>query len=203
MVMPFFEGLNAESIFVTLLLTVICILEIYSDTKVVFFYRTQLLFGVASIVFAWMARLSFLPGSLDFIEHLLFTLFFFNATIGTIHKIVHCIKLNSDTIFNAINGYLFLGLFGASFASVLEIFQLDAFQFAATITNFQEFEKFIYYSFVTLTTVGYGDIIPVSSGAKVLTIFLSVSGQLYLTVLIGLIIGKYVAKMSMQMKGRQ
>jgi len=78
-------------------------------------------------------------------------------------------------------------------ASVLELLAENAFMFSSSISVFHEFEKFIYYSFVTLTTVGYGDITPASSGAKVLTIFLCVAGQLYLTVLVGLIIGKYIS----------
>lgn len=196
--MPFFEGSNAERIFVSLLLTVICVLEIYSDVKITFFYRVQLVVGGVSVVFAWLPKIDNFPQALLFTEHLFFTLFFLLATIGTIYKVSTCIKLNNDTIFNSINGYLFLGLFGASMASVLELSETNSFNFISTITVIHEFEKFIYYSFITLTTVGYGDITPISSGAKVLTIFLSVTGQLYLTILVGLIIGKYISKLNIE-----
>jgi len=191
--MPLFEGTDAERVFVTLLLSVVCIAEIYNDVKVVFFYRTQLFFGSLSIFFAWLTRINYLPDTLVFTEYVLFAIFFLVATISTIYKVTTCIKLNNDTIFNAINGYLFLGFFGASMASVLELLAENAFMFSSSISVFHEFEKFIYSSFVTLTTVGYGDITPASSGAKVLTIFLCVAGQLYLTVLVGLIIGKYIS----------
>lgn len=196
--MPFFEGLDAERIFVSLLLTAICVLEIYSDVKIPFFYRVQLVVGGLSIAVAWFTKVDGFPESLLFVEHLFFTFFFLLATIGTIYKVATCIKLNNDTICNAINGYLFLGLFGASMASVLELQDVNSFNFSSAITAIHEFEKFIYYSFVTLTTVGYGDITPNSSAAKVLTIFLSTAGQLYLTVLIGLIVGKYISKLSLE-----
>lgn len=192
-IMPLFEGSDAERVFVTFLLTIICLAEIYSDVKIVFFYRTQLVFGSISILLAWLTWIDYLPAKMLFLEYSMFSLFFFTATISTIYKLVTCVKLNNDTILNAINGYLFLGFFGASMASVLELLKESAFSFASSITVFHVFEKFIYYSFVTLTTVGYGDITPNSSGAKVLTIFLCVSGQLYLTVLVGLIIGKYIS----------
>jgi voltage-gated potassium channel len=195
--MPFFEGSDAERIFVSLLLTAICALEIYSDVKIPVFYRVQLAIGGISVAFAWMTKIGGFPQSLLFTEHLFFTFFFLLATMGTIYKVSTCLKLNNDTIFNAINGYLFLGLFGASMASVLELLNVTSFNFSTAMTSIHEFEKFIYYSFVTLTTVGYGDITPNSSAAKVLTIFLCTAGQLYLTVLVGLIVGKYISKLSM------
>lgn len=196
--MPFFEGADAERIYVSLLLTTICVLEIYSDVKIPFFYRVQLVVGIVSVVFAWFTKFDGFPQSLLFTEHLFFTFFFLLATMGTIYKVSTCIKLNNDTIFNAINGYLFLGLFGASMASVLELLNSTSFNFTSAITSIHEFEKFIYYSFVTLTTVGYGDITPNSSAAKVLTIFLCTAGQLYLTVLVGLIVGKYISKLNIE-----
>lgn len=196
--MPFFEGSDAERIFVSVLLTAICVLEIYSDVKLPFFYRAQLLVGGLSIVFAWFTKIESFPRSFLFTEHLFFTIFFLLATMGTIYKVATCLKLNNDTIFNSINGYLFLGLFGASMASVLELLDPNSFNFSSAITAVHEFEKFIYYSFVTLTTVGYGDITPNSSAAKVLTIFLCTAGQLYLTVLVGLIVGKYISKLGLE-----
>lgn len=196
--MPFFDGLEAERIFVSFLLTTICVLEIYSDVKIPFFYKVQIIVGGISVVFAWLTKFDAFPQSLLFTEHLFFTFFFLLATSGTIYKVSTCIKLNNDTIYNAINGYLFLGLFGASMASVLELLDVNSFNFSAAITSILEFEKFIYYSFVTLTTVGYGDITPISSAAKVLTIFLCTAGQLYLTVLVGLIIGKYISRLSIE-----
>jgi len=194
--MPLFNGTDAERLFVSFLLTSICLAEIYSDVKIKFFYRTQLFFGGFSILFSWLTRIDYLPETLLLIQYLFFVFFFFVATISTIYKVTTCIKLNNDTIFNAINGYLFLGFFGASMASLLELVSEKAFSFASTISVFHEFEKFIYYSFVTLTTVGYGDITPNNSSAKVLTIFLCVTGQLYLSVLVGLIIGKYISNIN-------
>lgn len=51
----------------------------------------------------------------------------------------------------------------------------------------------IYYSFVTLTTLGYGDIVPVSPPAKILAILEAVVGQIYLTVLVARLVGLHIA----------
>jgi len=50
----------------------------------------------------------------------------------------------------------------------------------------------VYLSFETITTLGYGDITPNSPFAKNVAIFLSFAGQLYLTMIIALLMGKYL-----------
>jgi voltage-gated potassium channel Kch len=50
----------------------------------------------------------------------------------------------------------------------------------------------IYYSFVTLTTLGYGDIVPVSRVARMLAVGEAVTGQLYLTVLVARLVALQV-----------
>jgi hypothetical protein len=51
----------------------------------------------------------------------------------------------------------------------------------------------IYYSFVTLATLGYGDIVPRSEVARGLAIVEAVAGQLYLAVMIARLVSLYVS----------
>ena len=50
---------------------------------------------------------------------------------------------------------------------------------------------FMYFSFITLTTLGYGDIVPGTPPAQFLAAFEAVTGQLYLTVLVARLVGLY------------
>lgn len=52
---------------------------------------------------------------------------------------------------------------------------------------------FIYFSFVTMSTLGYGDITPVTAPAEAVAILLSVFGPMYLTVLVAMLVGRYMA----------
>ena len=47
----------------------------------------------------------------------------------------------------------------------------------------------LYYSFVTLTTLGYGDITPVSASARMLSVVEAIIGQLYIAVLVARMVG--------------
>lgn len=53
--------------------------------------------------------------------------------------------------------------------------------------------EFIYYTFMTYTTAGYGHVEPIIPVAKSLAILISVSGQLYVATIVSLLIGKYVS----------
>ena len=55
---------------------------------------------------------------------------------------------------------------------------------------------FIYYSFVTITTLGYGDISPLTGKAGGLSIIEAISGQIYLVVLVSWLVGMHVSKRS-------
>ena len=59
-----------------------------------------------------------------------------------------------------------------------------------------DFLLFEYYSFVTLTTLGYGDITPVSRVAQTVSVLEAVVGQLYLVVVIASFVGMYISKRS-------
>lgn len=59
----------------------------------------------------------------------------------------------------------------------------------------------IYFSFVTLTTSGYGDIVPLSQPAKFLSILEAVMGQLYLTIMIARLIGMHISQIRTQPTG--
>ena len=68
----------------------------------------------------------------------------------------------------------------------------------STLTNISSNEETAgfecyYYSFTTLTTLGYGDIAPVSQVARASAVFFSLTAQIYLAVVIALIVGKYVS----------
>jgi hypothetical protein len=53
--------------------------------------------------------------------------------------------------------------------------------------------EYIYYTFVTFTTLGYGDIIPLQPISKSLALLISISGQIYIAIIIAMLVGKYAS----------
>ena len=55
---------------------------------------------------------------------------------------------------------------------------------------------FIYYSYVTMTSLGYGDIIPITKESQSLALLMIMTGQLYLAVIIAINVSKFLQKKS-------
>ena len=58
----------------------------------------------------------------------------------------------------------------------------------------EQFTDIFYFSFTTLTTLGYGDIVPVSKAARVLTILESTFGPLYLVIFVARLVGMHTRR---------
>jgi len=94
-----------------------------------------------------------------------------------------------DRVFAALDTYLLVGLiFGVAY-SLLD--QAWPGSFAKPLDTDLGLEGGVYFSFVTLATLGYGDVVPVSDVARGLAILESVAGQLYLAVLVARLVALY------------
>ena len=99
-------------------------------------------------------------------------------------------KITADRTAGAIAVYLLLGLLWALLYGLISATDPESFKGLApfTLEESGAQQDFIYFSFVTLTTLGYGDMSPVSSLAKTLAWFEAVVGQLFLAVTIARLI---------------
>jgi hypothetical protein len=85
--------------------------------------------------------------------------------------------------------YLLIGMAWAFAYQLVEEIQPGSFHFVASPTNVDQLiSKLIYFSFATLTTVGFGDILPVSPFARSMAIAEAVVGQLFPAILIGALV---------------
>ena len=98
-------------------------------------------------------------------------------------------EVDLDYIFGAISGFLLLGLLGSFISVLIDVYYPGSFTF---VNNPVDFQDYIYFSFVTLTTLGYGDVLPVTAQGQMHSVLVAVVGQLYLTITIGLIVGRYL-----------
>jgi hypothetical protein len=110
-------------------------------------------------------------------------------------------EVTRDIIVGAAVVYLLMAIMWSFIFAVVETLHPGSFN----IPQGQDIEasrNFLYYSFVTLTTLGYGDITPVTSLARSLCILEAVIGQLYLVVQVAWLVGVHVSQ-SMFKKTRQ
>lgn len=106
-------------------------------------------------------------------------------------------RVTVDTISAALCVYMLVGLAWAFVYSAIFVFDKDSFSFphyeVFGTTTFSEahhvLSAFMYYSFVTLATIGYGDITPVSPPARALSALEGIFGQFYIAILVASLVG--------------
>ena len=126
-----------------------------------------------------------------YFSFLIFMIFYGFLAYRLLTKIFATRKVTPGVLFAAINIYLLLGIIGGfAFMLIENIYpgSLNNLQ----LTDLTHPSKFYYFSFTTLTTLGYGDITPTSSAAQSVSIVLSSSGQLYLTIIVAILVGRYI-----------
>ena len=110
-------------------------------------------------------------------------------------------EITLDVIYAAVVVYMLMALMWAFTYDLLETLRPGSFQVTATHAQGTRVH-FVYYSFVTITTVGYGDILPVALTARSLSILEMVVGQIYLIVLIARLVGINITQ-SMEKKSKE
>jgi len=129
--------------------------------------------------------------SLNILVFFLNTLFFIIVTIALVAHVAVAREVESSTLICAINSYLLIGLTLSILFLILDLFIPGSFgqiDFADGSLS-----SYIYYGFVTLTTLGYGDITPDTALTRSLATFTALFGQLYLVIIMALIIGKFLS----------
>ena len=156
----------------------------------------SLIIGVITLALKWNSTI-YLPLKTSPIAlGQYFSLLFFLSylTIRLIRQVIRSSKVTSNTIYGALTGYLLIGIIGASLASVIETIFPGSFSVSGLSEDYTQVQLFNYYSFVTLSTLGYGDIVPLTPLAQSLSVTISLIGQMYLTVLVAVLVGKYSSK---------
>lgn len=95
-----------------------------------------------------------------------------------------------DKICGGICGFLLLGLLWSTMYSLVVLVDPNA--FGGTIsTAAEDYHNILYFSYTTLTTVGYGDLVPKTPVAKMLANMEGLVGQLYLAILIARLVSEH------------
>jgi hypothetical protein len=153
--------------------------------------------GMITLSTTWIYHL--VPDSLTFaamVAHHLVGIGFLFLVVGvTLKSLFTAGEANFDTVMGTLAGYLLLGIAWGLIYSLIHLTSPEtSFLFGDQLPMFVEqtnarLSVFVYYSFVTLTTVGFGDISPISQTARTLSWLEAAVGQFYIATLVAGIVG--------------
>jgi hypothetical protein len=145
---------------------------------------------VLNMLFAYNSQVVYLYGST-----LAMLAFLFLATGKAMRQIAIGNNLSANRIVGAVCVYLMLGVIWALCYALLEAVVPGSFEGLSEHAAGASWNPdWVYFSFVTLTTLGYGDILPQTYSARALSYFEAIVGQFYLAVLVAGLVGAYLSE---------
>lgn len=192
LVIPFLGGSFGEVVASFLLFSItVLIIESYRLKRSLFIvFAAIATFGFfldIVLILGWVPR----TVPLILAVQVIYFLFLGSAALLILQRILQTPRITMDIVRGGICVYLLLGYFWAILYGLINTFDANA--FSHTLLTESSYLNTLYFSFITLTTLGFGDIVPVNDIASVLVVLEALVGQIYPTVFIGILVSGYLA----------
>ena len=110
---------------------------------------------------------------------------------AVLRSVIAARKVDADVLAGGLCAYLLTGMAFASVYSIVELLAPGSCAFPEPVPASPQWKDFVFFSFTTLTTLGYGDIRPVSDFARSLTSAESILGVFYMAILVSRLVSLY------------
>lgn len=190
---PFLDDVFHYAVIPDIFITLIFVLGIYAISQKKLYIYIALVLAIPMFISVWSFYLYKMP-MLLVIGQLFGALFTGFVICLLINFIFNEKEITKEVIFAAVVVYLLMALMWTFAYQIMDYFHPGSFSGpeSASRDHFQ----YLYFSFVTITTLGYGDIAPLTPKASSLVILEALTGQIYLVVLVAWLVGMHVSRKS-------
>jgi len=185
---PVLEELGYEGMIFTIFLSTILLSAAYAASESRGYFIVASMLAGPAFVLRWINDFMGSPW-LEFVAGVLTVLFLLLVAALILSHVLKAERVSREKIFGALSVYLIFGVVWALLFMMVDFLVPGSFRYGEGVRTGAEM---VYYSFVTLTTLGYGDIVPVSPSARALATLEALTGQLYLTVLVARLVGLHI-----------
>ncbi len=177
------------------LLNLIAGVILISKRKEIFWFFLVLLVA-SSVIFGYTQAYDEMPLLTSYIQFGIYFAFYLMVTYEIIKQVWYSVEINQKIIFGMISGFISLGLIGFFICMSIELTNPESFKGGLlTMQNSLPHtltEQLMYFSFITMMTIGYGDILPVTPLAQKAAILIGLIGQFYLVIITAVVVGKFI-----------
>ncbi|MCX5817642.1 MAG: potassium channel family protein [Proteobacteria bacterium] len=167
---------------------IVIMLRILDAGKTLFVISVS--FAFFGILFHYLATFIVQNKHIGLLALFTYMLYIAIAIIFMLKKIFSEKRVTGDTIKGSISIYIFIGIWWQIFYTAIWV--INPASFILQINRIDS-PDFFYFSFTTMTTLGYGDVIPKSYTAKTAAVLQAITGQMYLAVLVARLVGLHTA----------
>ena len=130
----------------------------------------------------------------DLLSRLALFAFLLLGINNALRQVVYGVEMNANRLYGAVCVYLMIGLLWSMMFMILQ--DIDPNSFGGNLASNPEEAQvdWLYYSFVTLTTLGYGDILPLSAPARALAYVEAIVGVFYMAMLVAALVSGYITQ---------
>ena len=121
-------------------------------------------------------------------RHLVALVFFLGAAYNAAQQVLLSPQVKTNVIVGAMAIYLLLGLIWASLYTLVLLFAPQALHGVEIVDGVSDFPHLLYFSYVTLTTLGYGDVTPAIPLTRTLAYLEAITGTFYLAIVVASLI---------------
>ena len=190
-IIPAFENINQDHTILELIISVFGILAGFNVLQgrknlfhlIVFLGSIVVLFKILSV--------GDVPSWVEYVRDFVLVSYYVIIIYEIFKELVDQDKVDLNTIGAVLAGFFVIGIIGGVLFSSIEFYSPGS--FAGLVDEGRKVSDLVYFSFVTLTTIGYGDIAPVTQLAQRVTVLFGLVGNFYSTIIIGIIISKFLA----------
>ncbi len=189
---PFLEPYPSLSVFAHISLSMLLFAAVYAVNRQNHQRSVAIALLLPLMVLYWLGIYDIVSFS-RFGANLLFAVFYGLLVYSFTVQITHAQRVSTNVLFATLSLYLIIGLFWGSLYAMLENVSPGAYGGTLLENTQNTFHVFNYFSFVTLTTLGYGDITPQTAGASSLCQMEAIVGQFYTAVVVAWLVGMHVS----------
>jgi hypothetical protein len=120
-------------------------------------------------------------------------LLFAYTTVFVLRSVLRSDRVTGDTLCGAIAVYLLMGLTWYFAHLLLQHLRPGSYRVVAGGMRSADSKELLYFSYVTLATLGYGDVVPITDGARSLAVLEALGGTVYMAILVARLIGLHLA----------
>ncbi len=194
---PVLEGSAIRMFILNILMSAIVLFGIFAVSYGKKNVAIGLAFGLPWFILTWLSLfISSTPSILISLSNV-FLIFFLSFTaIVILLFVLRSKEISADFLYGAVSVYLLIGGTWSTIYTLLETVQPGSFVIdpAYNIDGIVNWSDLLYYSYATLTTLGYGDVIPITSHARSLAVIEAIIGVMYLATIISRLVGLFISK---------
>lgn len=176
-----------------LMLWALCLtllIQVWSLIENAVMFRVGMILTVLSFFLTGMGQLYPNTVFINLMSTLTFLMFFSLVLVIAVKEVFSRASITANTFAGALSLYLVLGMIWTLLYILVAAVEPAAFKGLAQPATTSEL---IYFSYITLTSLGYGDIVALMPVTRTLAYLEVIIGQFYMAVLVGALVGKYIA----------